>query len=198
MDILSAEFLKGSSKPEHFPDSKLPEVAFIGRSNVGKSSLLNNLVRRKNLARISNTPGKTQEINFFLVNNQWMLTDMPGYGYAKRGKSERDKWAVLNEQYLLHRIPLHLTCLLVDSRHDPENSDLAMMEWLQNHERSFIIILTKTDKISTTIVQERKEQISKIVQFCDLCVEVLPHSSKTSSGRENLWAIIKRELLIST
>lgn len=192
MEVLQAEFIRGAAATEHLPETAFPEVAFIGRSNVGKSSLLNSLVRRRQLALVSSTPGKTRQINFFLVNDQWMFVDLPGFGYAQVSKVEREGWQRFAESYLLKREQLRLICLLVDSRHDPSHLDIAMMELLETHQRPFVVILTKTDKIGTKQVQERKEQIEELLQYCRHCVEVLPYSSRTNAGRENLLAIIKR------
>lgn len=194
MDILHADFIIGATAASHFPPTMLPEVAFIGRSNVGKSSLLNSLVRRKNLAHVSATPGKTQQINFFVINNeQWMFVDLPGFGYAKASKQERSEWKRLADSYLTERTQLKLVCLLMDSRHDPSNIDLALVEELEHIGRRYAILLTKKDKISAKAAEERKEQIHDATQFCKGCVDILPYSSITNDTRANLLAIIKRE-----
>ncbi len=193
MEHLQAEFLLGATSPEHFPSSSLPEVAFVGRSNVGKSSLLNSLVRRKNLAHVSSTPGKTQQINFFDVQHIWIFADLPGFGFAKISKEERLRWKRLAEAYLSNRKQLRLVCLLIDSRHDPSPLDLAMIEDLEAYSRRYVIVLTKKDKISQTAVNERTKQLQDVTQFCNGCVEVLPYSSLTSDTRPQLLAILKRE-----
>lgn len=193
MDHLEAEFILGATATEHFPPSPMPEVAFIGRSNVGKSSLLNSLVRRKNLAHVSSTPGKTQQINFFSVNETWMFVDLPGFGYAKVAQTERERWKKLIMAYLTEREQLQLVCLLVDSRHDPMPQDLALIEELEFAGRRFVIIVTKKDKISDKHVEERCEQLKELTKFCQGCVEILPYSSVTNETRHNLLAIIKRE-----
>jgi GTP-binding protein len=192
MEILHADFVLGAAKPEQFPTTSLPEVAFIGRSNVGKSSLLNSLVRRKNLAHVSNTPGKTQQINFFNVENTWMFVDLPGFGYAKAPQRERVAWKGLADLYLGKRDPLHLVCFLVDIRHDPSNPELAMIEDLESWGRNYAIVLTKKDKVSSKAAVERHEQLKDITQYCPGCVDVLPYSSETNEARPNLLAIIKR------
>ncbi|MCU0425819.1 MAG: ribosome biogenesis GTP-binding protein YihA/YsxC [Candidatus Kapabacteria bacterium] len=197
MNIHDAQFLIGATKPEHFPHSTtLPEVAFVGRSNVGKSSLINSIVRRKNLAHVSATPGKTQQINFFGINQQWILVDCPGFGYAKVSQTDRAAWKSLMHQYLHERKQLHLVCHLIDSRHDPSNLDLAMIEEMEMAKRRYVLILTKKDKISQSALAERKAQLSEATQYCGGCVDILPYSAITNDTRDNLWAIIKRECAI--
>ncbi|ROL61991.1 YihA family ribosome biogenesis GTP-binding protein [Bacteroidetes/Chlorobi group bacterium ChocPot_Mid] len=193
MKPLNADFILGTVKPGEFPKSKLPEVAFSGRSNVGKSSLLNSIVLRKNLAHISSTPGKTQQINFFNVEDKWIFADLPGFGYAKVSRSLRQDWQKMTYDYITKRNNLKLVCMLVDSRHEPMESDLAIIEFLENTQKKYIVIMTKTDKISDKQVKERKEQFEYLVSQCKFCIEVLPYSSINFSGRENLLAIIKRE-----
>lgn len=192
MKNIQAEFIAGATSPELFPAMVYPEIAFIGRSNVGKSSLLNSIVQRKNLAHISSTPGKTQQINFFYVEDKWCLVDLPGYGYASTSKVNRAKWAKLNEEYLSNRENLQLVCLLVDSRHDPMELDIAMMEWLENNNKTFIVLLTKSDKTAAELVQQRKEQLEELLKYCKKCLEVLPYSAVSNLGRTELLAIIKR------
>ena len=182
----------GTDNPESIPEIELPEIAFAGRSNVGKSSLLNSIVHRKNLARTSSTPGKTRQINFFIVENQWSFADLPGFGYAAVSKKDRANWLDLNYTYLEKRENLKLVCALIDSRHDPMETDLSFIEWLENHQRKFMIILTKCDKISTKLVAQRKEQLEGLVKNCFCCYEVLPYSSVKGTGRNELIGIIKK------
>ena len=189
--ISQAEFLLGVVDKNKFPVFELPEVAFIGRSNVGKSSLINNIVMRKNLAKISSEPGKTREINFFEVENKWLLVDMPGFGYATIGKAYREKWATLNYFYLENRDNLKLVCVLIDGRHDPMPTDVALIEFLENINRKYLIIVTKCDKLSNINMFERKQQIEHLVIFCKNCIEVLPYSSISGLGRNELIGIIK-------
>jgi len=190
--IYNAEFMLGCVKKEHFPNSDLPEIAFAGRSNVGKSSLINSFVHRKNLARISSTPGKTQEINFFSIDKKWILVDMPGFGYTSKGKNKKEQWAKLNFQYLEDRENLKLVCCLIDSRHDPQKHDLALIEWLENQEREYIIILTKCDKINLIQIEERMEQIKHLVSECQYNKEVISYSSVKEIGRKDLMGIVKK------
>ena len=149
---------------------------------------------RKNLAHISSAPGKTQEINFFLIDSKWCLVDMPGFGYAFRGKAFQEKWYKLNYDYLEKRENLKFVCVLIDSRHDPQAKDLELIEWLENREKKYLILLTKCDKSKSKEVQDRKIQIDTLVSACKHCLEVLPYSSVTELGRNELIGIIKREL----
>lgn len=192
--VFKADFIYGTDKLEAFPKHNYPEIAFSGRSNVGKSSLINSIVLRKNLAHISSAPGKTQEINFFLIDSKWCLVDMPGFGYAFRGKAFQEKWYKLNYDYLEKRENLKFVCVLIDSRHDPQAKDLELIEWLENREKKYLILLTKCDKSKSKEVQDRKIQIDTLVSACKHCLEVLPYSSVTELGRNELIGIIKREL----
>ncbi len=194
--INEAQFVFGTQKIGDYPESIYPEVAFSGRSNVGKSSLINSIVHRKNLARTSQTPGKTAAINFFLVDKQWCFADLPGFGYAQRSKKQRSHWHFLNYDYLEKREHLKLICVLIDSRHDPQATDLELIEWLENNGKRYIIILTKCDKISKTEIEERKEQLDTLISQCAFAIEVLPYSAKTGLGRAELQQVIKRECQI--
>jgi len=190
--IHKAEFIMGTDKPFSFPELSSPEIAFVGRSNVGKSSLINSLVHRKNLARISSTPGKTSEINFFNVEDTWTLVDMPGFGFTKRGVKKREDWFKLNFSYLDNRDNLKLVCVLIDSRHDPMEIDLSLIEHFENTQRNYLIILTKCDKLKEKQVKERKDQLDNLIKQCSLALEVLPYSSVTDIGRKELMAIVKK------
>ncbi len=192
MKQFNSEFIFGVADASKLPNYSYPEFAFIGRSNVGKSSLLNSILNRKNLARISSTPGKTQQINFYLIDKKIIFADLPGFGYASVARSEREKWLKLNMTYLKERENLKLVFQLIDSRHDPMETDLGLVEWLENNDKQFIIILTKTDKISSKLLLERKAQLEELTKFCKNSLEVLPYSSTTGLGRDQLLAIIKR------
>lgn len=194
MSSIQASFFTGASSVASLPTkTTLPEVAFIGRSNVGKSSLINTLVNRTSLAHVSSTPGKTQQLNFYNIEDTWMLVDMPGFGYASASKTDRKAWHELNYGYLLEREQLRLICVLIDGRHDPMPSDMELIERLENGGRKYIIVLTKCDKLNSTQMSERQEQINEALSLCEYYVDVLPYSSRTRLGREQLWGVIKRE-----
>ncbi len=147
---------------------------------------------RRNLALVSSTPGKTKLINFFNVENKWSFADLPGFGFASVSKDQREVWKKLNFEYLEKRENLKLICALVDSRHDPTDTDLALIEWYENNNKKFLIIMTKIDKIGTKLLDERKVQLEGLISQCKNAIEVLQFSSKTYSGREELLAIIKK------
>ena len=165
MDIKSAEFIISNTDYLKCPDSKLPEYAFIGRSNVGKSSLINMLCNRKDLAMTSSRPGKTLLINHFLINKNWHLVDLPGYGYATAGKKMRDQLQDIIESYILHREQLTCLFLLIDCRHEPQKIDLEFMEWLGENGVPFSIVFTKLDKLphakGKSNVQTYKDKLSE-------------------------------------
>ncbi len=194
MSSIRAAFFTAASSATNLPTkTTLPEVAFIGRSNVGKSSLINTLVNRNSLAHVSTTPGKTQQLNFYSIEDTWMLVDMPGFGYAKVAKTDRKAWHELNYGYLMHRELLQLTCVLIDGRHDPMPIDMELIENLENAQRRYAIILTKCDKLSSTQITARQAQLRDALMMCKYCIDVLPYSARTRMGREQLWGIIKRE-----
>lgn len=154
MLVKEAEFVKSSPDIKQCPDSTLPEYAFIGRSNVGKSSLINMLTGKKKLAKISAKPGKTQLINHFLINKQWHLVDLPGYGWAKVSKSKRADWGDMIQTYLLKRTQLICLFILIDSRIPPQEIDLSFMEWVGTHKIPFVLVFTKVDKQSINKTQK--------------------------------------------
>ncbi|MFV0237849.1 MAG: ribosome biogenesis GTP-binding protein YihA/YsxC [Flavobacteriales bacterium] len=163
MEIKSAEFIISNTDYKKAPSPNKPEYAFIGRSNVGKSSLINMLTSRKGLAKTSGTPGKTQLINHFLINNQWYLVDLPGYGYAKVSKKSRKQFSSINTQYILNRTNLVNLFVLVDSRHAPQKIDLEFMKWLGSNRISFSIIFTKIDKLGSSSLQKNISEYKKIL-----------------------------------
>lgn len=180
------EFVISAAHPNQFPAGDLPEVAFAGRSNVGKSSLLNMLVGRRSLARISATPGKTQQINFFRLDDHLHLVDLPGYGFAKVSKADRLDWARLIEQYIAHRPQLRLVVSLVDIRHDPTALDRDMFAWLESVGMPFLVVLTKHDKVSPLAATERRNQVVDLLSGHSFCRGVIAVSSRTRHNRDPL------------
>ena len=172
------------------PENDKPEIAFAGKSNVGKSSLINALMNRKSYARISATPGKTQTINFYNINDEMYLVDLPGYGYAKASHSEIEKWGKIIEDYLTKRESLKAIIMLVDIRHEPGANDLMMYDWLKHYNHKIIIVATKSDKLKRSQLQKHVAMLKKgfNLQKEDI---ILPFSSETKSGRDELWKIIE-------
>jgi GTP-binding protein len=192
MEIKSAEFVVSNTNVRECPDGNRPEYAFIGRSNVGKSSLINMLTNKKGLAMTSQKPGKTQLINHFLVNNAWYLVDLPGYGYARRGKDGRERMLHIIEDYILKREQLTNLFLLLDCRHEPQKIDLGFIEWLGENSIPFAIIFTKTDKISRTRLQENlKTYQTKLLEFWEELPPFLFSSAEKKEGREEILEYIR-------
>jgi len=189
---INATFVKGTTAPEQFPAPLRAEVAMIGRSNVGKSSLINTIVRHGGLARVSNTPGKTQEINFFSTDQGFELVDLPGYGYAQVSKERRAHFSTLIKAYLIGRPTLALVCILVDSRHDPMPIDLAMIEEMELAGRTFSIVLTKADKLKPQQVEQRLQQFRDLLSQCKHAVDVIPSSVVSGAGRTEILGMMKR------
>jgi len=186
MKITSAEFIKSATTPPQYPCGYLPEVAFAGRSNVGKSSLINTLVNRKKLAHTSTVPGKTRLINFFNINNRICFVDLPGYGYARVPTSVKKRWGPMVETYLRERENLRLVILIFDIRRDPSEDDLSLVEWFQHYGVKFIFILTKVDKVSKNQIQVRKKRIVASLGMSDQA-EIVLFSSKTGQGKGEVW-----------
>jgi len=183
--IRSLEFLGGMASPGGWrPDPVLPEVAFAGRSNVGKSSLLNKLIHRRKFARVSNTPGRTREVNFFKVNDAFVFVDLPGYGYARISKERRAEWRPLIESYLKTSPQLRGIVQLLDVRHDPTNDDRQMLDFLGELGVPTIIVLTKMDKLTATERAKRVPAISSILVLDS--DQVVPFSATTGEGRDEL------------
>ena len=184
MKIHSAEFLLSASTTRQFPAATLPEIAFAGRSNVGKSTLINSLLNRKKLVKTSATPGKTQLINFFKINDQFYFVDLPGYGYAKVPESVQRKWQNLVEAYLSERETLRNVVLIIDCRHNPTVQDRQLLEWLEYYQRPSLIVASKIDKLKRGQVQKHLQKIKH-----DLSIESVPigHSSMHHERREEIW-----------
>lgn len=168
-------------------EGDLPEVSFLGRSNVGKSSLLNSLLDRKKLARTSNTPGRTQSINYFLINESFYFVDLPGYGFAKVPKKVRLDWGKMAEEYLANRTQLVLSIQLVDARHSPTTLDRQLFEWLTFHRKNTLVVATKADKLSNNKLNKSLDKIRELLPGC----KVLPYSSVTGKGKSSVWGAIE-------
>jgi len=187
--IRNVEFIGGMAEKHGWrPDSLLPEVAFAGRSNVGKSSLLNSLVRRKSFARVSRTPGRTREINFFRINNGFVLVDLPGYGYARVSKEKKSAWRPMIESYLRRTTQLRGIVLLLDIRREPSEDDRAMLDFLAEVEVPTIVALTKTDKLSKAAAQARAGEIARALALDT--EQIIPFSAHTGEGRVELLEAI--------
>ncbi len=190
MKIHSAEFVKSAFEQSHWIDDNKPEISFLGRSNVGKSSLLNSLLNRNKLARTSNTPGRTQSINFFLINEKFYFADLPGYGYAKVPKKLRADWGKMAEDYLAKREQLVLSIQLVDSRHDPTVLDKQLYEWLAFHGKNNLIVATKADKLSNNKLNKSLNEMRKVMPDS----RILPYSSVTGKGKDAVWSEIENAI----
>jgi len=188
---LDVQFVGSYVSESSCPGVTLPEYAFIGRSNVGKSSLINMLSQRKNLARVSNTPGKTQLINIFNVNNDWQLVDLPGYGFAKVSKKQRSKFERMIEGYLKNRESLQCTFVLIDARHRLQQIDKEFINWLGESSIAFVIVFTKTDKLKDHEIQENIDHINnELLQTWSELPQQFVTSSKTKKGREEIMNFI--------
>ena len=187
MEIKSAEFVISNTDVRKCPEGNLPEYAFIGRSNVGKSSLINMITNKKGLAMTSQKPGKTLLINHFLINDNWFLVDLPGYGYAQRGKEGRENIRKIIENYVHYREQLTCLFVLLDCRHEPQKIDLEFMEWLGENGVPFAIIFTKTDKISKSRLASNIEQYKKrLLETWEELPTILTSSSETKSGKDEI------------
>ncbi|RHM55581.1 YihA family ribosome biogenesis GTP-binding protein [Mitsuokella sp. AF33-22] len=200
--ITQGKYVASAVKKEQYPEKELPEIVFIGRSNVGKSSLINSLTRVRGLARVSGQPGKTQTINFFELTAKldgeeerkaFYLVDLPGYGYAKTGKERRKIWAKFINEYLLTSPRLQFVCQLIDIRHDPMASDIEMFEWLVAHNIPVLIVATKADKIGKNARQKQIAAIRRTLGVKEL--SILPYSSLKNEGRSDLLDVI-RDVLV--
>ncbi|MDH4225848.1 MAG: ribosome biogenesis GTP-binding protein YihA/YsxC [Deltaproteobacteria bacterium] len=187
MKINSAVFLLGAAQPSQFPPSVVPEVAFAGKSNVGKSSLINALLNRKGLVKTSSTPGKTSEINFFLINDTFRLVDLPGYGYSKASKVVRQGWESLIETYLKNRPNLKGVVMIVDCRHPPSPLDLQMKAWLDHYNVPLVMVASKADKLPRTRLAAQNLMLE---QAFTSPRPLISHSVKQPLGRQELWAVL--------
>jgi GTP-binding protein len=190
MVIKDAAYELTAFKPEQYPKHNLPEIALVGRSNVGKSSLINALVNRKNLARASATPGKTRGLNFYNIDHQLYFVDLPGYGYAKVSKAEREFWGRMIETYLNTRRQLKLIIMLVDIRHTPSTDDQMMYQWIVSQNRPYLIVATKLDKISRSQIAKRLKEIRATLGLGEGDL-LQPFSAETKHGRDEIWNQIR-------
>jgi|SRR5262245_26695852 len=190
LKIASVRFVKSATSPEEFPAGRFPEIAFVGRSNVGKSSLINSLLGTPGLARTSSTPGRTQLINFFQVNNGFYFVDLPGYGYARVPVEIKRTWGPMVEGYLATRANLVLVVVITDSRREPTRLDLQMTEWLQSRGKPFIIVATKSDKLSSNRLRTNLVRLSGALGG----KTVIPYSSLGRLGADRVWREIVSKL----
>ena len=190
MKLTRVYFVASAGRPADFPTYGQPEIAFVCRSNVGKSSLINSLVSVKGLARTSQTPGKTQTINFFRANESFYLVDLPGYGYAKVPQTVRKQWQQLIESYLINRSTLRLVILIVDVRHEPSEADIQMKGWLEHYGIPYRIVATKADKLSNN----QRRQAEKVLRTGLANDQVILYSAVTGLGKADVWQAIQARL----
>lgn len=193
MKINNAEFVISAVRKQQYPNDPLPEIALAGRSNVGKSSFINQMIRKKKLARTSSTPGKTQTLNFYKINRQFYFVDVPGYGYAKVSKKEKERWGAMMEEYFQTRKSLQTVLLVTDLRHPPTKDDLQMFVYLQHFQIPIAVIATKYDKV------KKKDQHKCIRQTENAFhvkqgIDLIPFSSQTGEGRDEVWSLLKAYL----
>lgn len=193
MKVNNAEIVISAVEPKQYPETELPEIALAGRSNVGKSSFINTLINRRNLARTSGKPGKTQTLNFYLIEDALHFVDVPGYGYAKVSKTERAKWGKMIETYITQREQLRAVVSLVDARHEPSKEDVQMYQFLKYYDIPVIIVATKIDKIPRGKWNKHESMIKKALDF-DNNDSFILFSSETKEGKEAAWEAIESYL----
>lgn len=189
MELNNARYELTAVKPEQYPIASIPEIALVGRSNVGKSTVINTLLNRKNLARVSSEPGKTRGINFYNIDDVLYFVDLPGYGYAKVSKEQKGSWRDIIETYLNLRHQLKMAVMLVDIRHAPSEDDKVMYRWIVERGLSHLVVATKMDKISRSQVHARLQDIKKVLGIGE-GISVIPYSSETRLGKAEIWAAI--------
>lgn len=197
MKILSAEYFISAVGPKQYPEADWPEVAFAGRSNVGKSSLINRLLNRKSLARTSSRPGKTQCLNFYNINEQFYFVDLPGYGFAKVAKNIKEQWGRMIEAYLRDRQNLRGVIHLVDVRHEPSSDDVIMYQWLKHYNIPVVVVATKADKISRGNYQKHSKIIRDKLQMPKTDLLIL-FSAETGQGKDELWQQIEEFITLES
>ena len=193
LNVNKAEFVRSAAAPAQFVRSSLPRVAFAGKSNVGKSSVINRLLNRKNLARVGAQPGKTVHVNYFLIDGRLYLVDLPGYGYAKVSQAERDRWGKLMEDFFADPGAFDLGVLIVDARHKPTADDLTMAAWFLGSERPFVVVANKLDKLNKSEIEPNLAQIRQTLGLPG-SVPLIPFSAEKGQGREQLLAELLRLL----
>ncbi|KZE64479.1 GTP-binding protein [Fictibacillus phosphorivorans] len=193
MKVNTAEIVISAVGPKQYPEGNLPEIALAGRSNVGKSSFINKMIHRKNLARTSSKPGKTQTLNFYILNESFYFVDVPGYGFAKVSKTEREAWGKMIEQYLVERDQLKAVVQLVDLRHPPSKDDVLMYEWLKYHELPVIVVATKSDKIPKGKWDKHKKVVKETLNL-DPADKIVLFSSETGHGKDEAWGVLNSYL----
>jgi len=195
MNVKSAEFVKSAVKPSQYPPAILPEIAFAGRSNVGKSSLINTLIGRKRLVKTSSTPGRTRLINFFNINQNITFVDIPGYGYAKVPAALKKNWGSMIETYLSTRTTLNGVVFILDVRRTPGQAELNLLDWLDHNRISFALVLTKSDKLSKAKQKLRQALIARVLSVVD--EDLILFSAKSRQGKEAVWRAITALLNLS-
>ena len=191
MKVTSTEFIKSAFKEDDWPVDTRPEIAFLGRSNVGKSSLINSLLATRGLARTSSTPGRTQSLNFFLISERFWFVDLPGFGYAKVPKNIKSTWGEMATSYLAKRSQLVLSIQIVDSRHEPTKLDLQLHEWLQHNDKPLLTVATKSDKLSNNELRKNLERIARTLNDDS----IVAYSAKTGRGRDEIWRAITNAMI---
>lgn len=194
MDINKSEFLTSAVKHDQYPEGNLPEVAFIGRSNVGKSSIINSLTNRRGLARVSNTPGRTRLVNFFLINDQIYLVDLPGYGYAKVSKTEKANLGKINDEYFTTRTSLNKVILLVDSRRKPNEDDVIMYRYIRHYNIPCLVVATKLDKLKRNEVRKNEKMIRDTLGMPQ-DDQLIMYSSLTKENRDKVLEAVFADLI---
>ncbi|CAN5269791.1 ribosome biogenesis GTP-binding protein YihA/YsxC [soil metagenome] len=190
MGFQQATFITGAPSLADCPPSSIPEFCFAGRSNVGKSSLINKVTNKRRLARTSNTPGKTQQMNYYKIDETFYLVDLPGFGFAKVPKKERDRWGKDIQNYLLNRDTLQLILHLVDARHNPTKLDEDFFYWMASNQMPFSVLLTKADKLSGNKLQSSKKKVANVLSEMNIEVPVIPCSAISGKGIEELQSLI--------
>lgn len=190
LNVHKAEFVRSAADPKDFSRDPLPQIAFAGRSNVGKSSVINRLLNRKNFARVGAAPGKTTHINYFRIDEKLYLVDLPGYGYAKVSKAEKDRWAKLIQSWFDDPELMTLGILIVDARHKPTENDITMAEYFQNSQKPWAVVANKLDKLKKSEIEPNMALIRDTLKLSE-CVKVIPFSAEKGTGRETLLGLLE-------